>query len=66
MMMKMKKINYSIEYNPATKEWVLYKNIEGEQSFNFYPILQSDKKTDCINKLEEIREVSNGKGNKDT
>ena len=50
----MSKTNYSIEYNSASKTWCLYKNIEGNHSYNFYPIIQSVDKKDCQKKLEEI------------
>lgn len=52
--MKMKKTVYNIEYNPVSKTWCLYKNIEGSQSLNFYPIVQSVDKKDCQAKLDEI------------
>ena len=51
----MSKTNYSIEYNPASKTWCLYKNLESSQSLNFYPIVQSEKKDDCAKKLAEIK-----------
>lgn len=50
----MSKTNYTIEYNPASKTWCLYKNIEGNHSYNFYPIVQSENKKDCQIKLDEI------------
>ena len=50
----MKKVTFSIEYNPVSKTWCLFKNIEGNQSYNFYPVIQSDNKKDCQKKLKEI------------
>ena len=61
----MKKIYYSIEFNTSNKMWCLFKNIEGEQSYNFYQIVESDRKIDCIQKLEEInKEINNEKRDK--
>lgn len=54
-MIAIKKTVYSVEYNPVSKTWCLYKNLESSQSLNFYPIVQSEKKQDCIKKLEEIK-----------
>lgn len=55
----MKKVTFSIEYNPVSKTWCLFKNIEGNQSYNFYPVIQSDNKKDCEDKLKEIQEKIN-------
>ena len=55
-MINIRKTSYSIEYNPASKTWCLYKNIEGGNSYNFYPIVQSESKKDCQIKLKEINE----------
>lgn len=49
-----KKVYYKVEYNPVSKTWCLFKHIEGEQSFNFYPIIQSPDKNVVQAKLDEI------------
>ena len=46
----MKKINYTIEYNPISKTWCLFKNISSDRSFNFYTIAESNSK-------KEIKEI---------
>ena len=53
-----KDITYTIEYNSNTKTWCLFKNIKTPQGFNFYTILESQIKQECIDKLEEVK---NGK-----
>ena len=50
----MSKTYYNIEYNPVSETWCLFKYIEGNQSMNFYPIVQSKSKKDCQIKLDEI------------
>lgn len=52
------KITYTIEYNKYNKEWVIWKNIEKEQSIGFKPIFKGTKK-ECKKKLEELK---NGQG----
>ena len=53
-----KEITYTIEYNSNTKTWCLFKNIKTSQGFNFYTILESQIKQECIDKLDEVK---NGK-----
>ena len=60
----MAKATYKIEYNTASKTWCLYKYIEGNHSFNFYPLIQSTEKKDCQEKLDEInKRIKKGKEN---
>ena len=48
------KITYTIEYNKYNKEWVIWKNIEKEQSIGFKPVFKGTKK-ECKKKLEELK-----------
>lgn len=58
----MKKTTYNIEYNPVSKTWCLFKYVEGSNSYNFYPIVQSVDKKDCQAKLDEInKKIQKGK-----
>ena len=50
-----KKITYSLEYNSINKKWVVFKNIETKQGFNFYGIYEDVNKKNCINKLKEVQ-----------
>ena len=51
----MRKTTYNIEYNPVSKTWCLFKYIEGHNSYNFYPLVQSVDKKDCQKKLDELK-----------
>lgn len=52
------KINYTIEYNTTNKLWIVWKNIEKEYSFNFYPIYEGNKQ-ECKIKLKEMQNGKN-------
>jgi len=47
------KIFYTIEYNNIRGLWVVYKNIEGDYSFNFFGMYEGTKK-ECENELKRI------------
>lgn len=49
-----KKVYYDIKYNPTTRTWCLFKNIETEYGFNFYCIFESNNIQNCKNKLNEV------------
>lgn len=48
------KISYEIKYNRFNKEWVVWKNVEGERSINCYPIFKGNRK-ECSQKLKELK-----------
>lgn len=54
------KINYTLEYNPTNKLWVVWKNIEKEHSYNFYKVYEGSKK-ECQIKLKEVQDGKTGK-----
>jgi len=45
---------YVINFNPTTQTWCLFKQLESEHSYNFYPIWESTNKKECQEKLKNI------------
>ena len=47
-------INYEITYNKYTKEWVVWKNIEGEKSISCKSVFSGTRK-ECQKRLKELK-----------
>lgn len=48
------KITYSVEFNPHSKLWVVWKTIEKERSIGCISIYKGNRK-ECAEKLKELK-----------
>lgn len=60
----MKSTHYSIEFNPKSKTWCLYKTYNDSYKSIIHPLLQSDNKKDCEDRLAEIKKKLSKQGKK--
>ena len=45
---------YTLEYNPTTKTWCVFKNIIKEHGFNFYAIYEDSRYKKAKEKYREV------------
>lgn len=46
------KITYTLEYHKPSKKWVVWKNIEGNQSYGFKGMFSGSRK-ECLKWIEK-------------